>query len=100
MCGGDITNRFYPGRTPAPDDSIDTRIGGAIKSHVIFELAREWNKLHKDNAPFRLSVVDAFQLTGDRMETTVDGSHWVDEGQFENRLDRRIGAGEPDGTYI
>jgi len=73
------------------------RIGGAIKSLVVFELARAWNNLFKANSPFRLSVVDAFQLTGDRMETTADGSHWVDEGQFENRLDRRKGVGEPDG---
>lgn len=83
--------------TPAPADSLDFRLGGSIKRHAIYEVARKWNQFK--NATFRVSAVDAWQLTDHRMETTSDGRHWIDEmnGYYSWR---RQGIGEAEGTYI
>jgi len=85
--------------TPAPVDSLDFRLGGSQKRHAIHEVAREWNtaQLASGNATFRVSAVDAWQLTDQRMETTSDGRHWIDEmnGYYSYR---RRGIGEAEGT--
>lgn len=61
------------------------RIGGAIKRHGIYNVAREWNLLHQSNPPFRVSVVDGWRLTDNRPETTVEGLHWITEAQGDKR---------------
>jgi hypothetical protein len=61
-------------------------------------MAKEWNRVHQAQPPFRLSVVDAWQLTDHRPETTTDGRHWISESltQF---WDKRSRIGEAEGTY-
>ena len=97
----------------APPEDVGSRHGGALKSRVLFDFARAWNEDHKHDPPFRLSVVDGFVLTGDRMETTSDGAHWVneEEGREDDKTwsqwkawletgkpSHRKGVGEADGT--
>jgi hypothetical protein len=77
-----------------PYDSLDFRMGGSKKRHAIYDLARVWNKAHLDHPPFRVSAVDAWQLTDNRMETTYDGRHWIAEGK---KWAPRKGIGEAEG---
>ena len=65
-----------------------------MKRHAIYEVARKWNQI--GNSTFRVSAVDAWQLTDNRMETTSDGRHWIDEmnGYYSYR---RKGIGEAEG---
>jgi hypothetical protein len=77
---------------------LDSRLGGSRKRHVIFNLARNWNRIHLGEEPFRLSVIDAWMLTDNRPETTSDGLHWVVENK--NTWDQRPKIGEAEGSYF
>jgi hypothetical protein len=76
------------------------RQGGARKRHKIFEIARRWNREHRERGyePFRVSVVDAWMMTDNRPETTSDGRHWVPEGG--NPWPQRPRIGEAEGISI
>jgi len=65
-----------------------------MKRHAIYDVGKQWNK--SGNSTFRVSAVDAWQLTDNRMETTSDGRHWIDEmnGYYSYR---RKGIGEAEG---
>jgi hypothetical protein len=87
----DCWGKDYPGREVA-DDSLDFRIGGAVKRHAVFDVAKSWNAVHDS---FRLSVVDAWFLTDSRPETSFDGRHWS-EDENPARNERPL-MGEADG---
>jgi hypothetical protein len=74
---------------------VDSRFGNAYKRHAIYDVARTWNQEHIGKSPFRVSVVDGWQLTDNRPETSSDGGHWIAEGS--NHLTFRKGIGECDG---
>jgi hypothetical protein len=77
-----------------PDDSLDFRLGGSKKRQAIYQTARVWNNLHRENPPFRVSVVDAWKLTDNRPETTYEGRHWIAEGK---KICPRKSVGETEG---
>ena len=81
-----------PDATP-PSDTLDFRLGGSMKRHAIHDVAKKWNQ--EGNSTFRVSAVDAWQLTDNRMETTSDGRHWIDESGYHSQ--RRKGIGEAEG---
>lgn len=81
----------FPGTRP-PEDSLDFRLGGARKRHVLYEFAKKWNRMHTN---FRVSVVDAWSLTDNFPESTSDGRHWVSEGG--KYRDHRSRQGEAEG---
>jgi hypothetical protein len=67
-----------------------------IKRHGVIELAKRWNEQHKDG--FRVSVVDAWQLTDGRPETTSDGRHYSPPDEKPYDAAERPLMGEADGT--
>ena len=79
----------------APQDSYEFRLGGSLKRHVIFDIARQWNRVNQEDPPFRVSVADAWLLTDNRPETTSEGRHWVGEGETFAKI---RGIGEPAGA--
>ena len=66
--------------------------------HAVYRVARTWNKIYKDNPPFRVSVVDAWLLTDNRPETTMEGRHWIAEDKKYKAF--RKGIGEADGILL
>jgi hypothetical protein len=98
-CYGESNFQYRDRQGPPPWDSLDFRIGGSVKRHAIFEIARKWNARHKNDPPFKVSVVDAWQLTDNRLETTAEGRHWIaeDGGEFATM---RKGIGESEGISL
>jgi hypothetical protein len=78
-----------------PRDSVDFRIGGCEKRKAMFFVAHHWNQMHKDNPPFKLSVIDAWEYTDNRPEATSEGRHWVSEDEGAQSI--RPHVGETDG---
>ena len=91
---------MYPTSEGIPESSLlDLRWATSLSRSYVFKTARAWNKAHKANPPFRLSVIDGWQLTDNRPETSSEGRHWISEDVGE--LDTfRKGIGEPDGSSI
>jgi hypothetical protein len=81
-----------------PKDSIDFRIGGSAKRKAMYFVAHHWNQMHRQNPPFRLSVVDAWDMTDNRPEATSEGRHWVSEDEGAEKI--RPFVGETDGTFL
>ena len=60
--------------------------------HTITKVAKDWNKMHGTDAPFKVSVVDVWLLTDNRPETTTEGRHWVLEGPYPITWRKGIGT--------
>jgi hypothetical protein len=67
------------------------------KRHAVYEVARQFHLENVDNPPFKVSVVDAWQLTDNRPETTSEGRHWIAEDSAYREF--RNGIGEGDGSF-
>jgi len=93
----DCRGKDWKGSDNIPVDSLDFRYGGAIKHKAVFEVAKVWNKLHDeagDHSTFRVSAIDAWTLTDNRLETNSDGRHFSLEFEYDKH---RPFIGEADG---
>jgi len=66
----------------------------------VWDVAKKWNQIHENDLPFRTSVVDVWQLTDNRPETSSEGRHWVYERTGDASLSARPLMGEAERTYI
>lgn len=81
---------YNPDHTP-PDDSLDFRFGASRKRWAIYDLAKTWN----EGTGVRVSVVDAWEITDPRPETTSDGRHYSSDNPKIGEQRRYVG--EADG---
>jgi hypothetical protein len=57
-------------------------MAGFIQRHALQEVALLWNHFY-ENSPFRVSAIDAWQLTDNRPETTAHERYQVTEDPEE-----------------
>ena len=88
----DCRGKDYNPDNPSPDDSLDFRFGASRKRWAIYDLAKTWN----EGTGVRVSVVDAWEITDPRPETTSDGRHYSSDNAKIGEQRRYVG--EADGN--